>query len=312
MPTPLTTPVALLIFNRPALTERVFEAVAKAKPERLFVVADGPRFPEEAERCLRARAIVERVDWDCRVLTNFADANMGCRRRVSSGLDWVFSEAEEAIILEDDCLPAPSFFSFCQELLARYRHDERVMHVGGCNFLDGRHETPFSYHFSRYLHVWGWATWRRAWKLYDVNMSSWPENRAVVSNLFEDEIESGYFVGAFEQAFRGEIDTWDYQWSYTCLSQSGLSVVPRVNLISNIGWGDAATHTSEENHELSNRPTSDIGDLRHPPLVIVNRAADRHVFDCVFGGAVMRSQLNPTPRDLLTRVKSRVKKLAGR
>ena len=316
MSTCLTTPVALLIFNRPTLTERVFEAVAKARPERLLVVADGPRFPGEEEKCARARAVVERVDWDCQVLTNFAERNLGCRGRVSSGLDWVFSQVEEAIILEDDCLPAPSFFRFCQELLARYRHDERVMHIGGVNFQDGYNQTPYSYYFSRHTHCWGWATWRRAWQFYGVDMSLWPENRGSVAALFDDEVERDYFTGAFEQAFRGEVDTWDYQWAYACMVQSGLSALPSVNLVSNIGWGAEATHTKQERHEAANRPTSDLGDLHHPPFVILHRAADRYTLDNVLGGAGLRNkrpaQADPAQSTPLRRIKSGVRNLIGR
>ena len=162
----LRTPVALLIFNRPDTTERVFNAVAKARPSKLLVVADGPRDsrPGEAARCEQTRAIIKRVDWDCEVITNFADRNMGCKLRVSSGIDWIFEQVEEAIILEDDCLPDPSFFRFCDEMLERYRDNERVGMVSGGNLQFGRHRGTGSYYFSKYTHIWGWASWRRAWK----------------------------------------------------------------------------------------------------------------------------------------------------
>ncbi len=172
---PLTTPVALVVFNRPDVTRLVVEAVRQAKPPILLVVADGPRRPDEVARCDEVRAIVlDAVDWECDVRTNFADANLGCRRRVSSGLDWVFDEVPEAIVLEDDCLPVPSFFTYCDALLDRYRDDERVMHIGGMQ-LSPTGRCSASYRFSRFTHVWGWATWRRAWQHYDVAMGGWPE-----------------------------------------------------------------------------------------------------------------------------------------
>lgn len=287
----LQTPVAFLIFNRPALTERVFSAIAEAKPQRLLIVADGPRTSEEVETCNQARAIIEKVDWDCRVQTNFADTNLGCRVRVSSGIEWIFSEVSEAIILEDDCLPHPSFFDFCQQLLERYRDDERVMHIGGGNFQNGNNQTPFSYYFSRYLHVWGWATWRRAWQFYDVSMSSWPATKTAFLNMFDDDVERNFWQEAMEQIFAQEICTWDYQWSYACLRQSGLSIVPAVNLISNLGWDADSTHNKTVNSEFAFKSTADIGSLRHPPYVMPHRAADRYVFDRVFGGAARREQL---------------------
>lgn len=293
---PLTTPVALLIFNRPELTESVFGAIARARPRRLLVVADGPRTDEEAEACERTRAVVVgRVDWDCEVSTNFAERNLGCRRRVSSGLDWVFTEVEEAIILEDDCLPAPSFFRYCAELLERYRDDERVMHVGGNNFQRGRSRTGDSYYFSRYSHIWGWASWRRAWRHYDVGMRSWPEGRGLVRGSFSDGAEADFWAGIFDRVHAGEIDTWDYQWLYACWSQSGLAAVPEVNLVSNLGFGPGATHTREEG-ELSRLPVSDIEEVKHPRLVVRHREADDFTFDHVFGGLGLKEAASPAPR----------------
>ena len=171
----LTKPVVLIIFNRPKLTEVVFQAIREAKPPKLFLVADGPRpnRPDDIPRCAAARKVVEKVDWDCEVLRNYADENMGCGCRPASGITWVFSQVEEAIILEDDCVPSPSFFPFCQELLDRYRTDERVMHIGGMNWQSGHRRSPFSYFFSKYPQCWGWATWRRAWAHYDFTMRYW-------------------------------------------------------------------------------------------------------------------------------------------
>ena len=172
----LETPVAFLVFNRPHTTDKVFSEIAAANPRKLLIVADGPRpdQPGEAERCVAVRAIVDRVDWDCEVLTNYSDINLGCKARISSGLDWVFDTVEEAIVLEDDCLPHPSFFRFCEELLVKYRDDERIAQIGGVNFQSGRRRTNYSYYFSRYAHIWGWATWRRAWRHYDVALKAWP------------------------------------------------------------------------------------------------------------------------------------------
>ncbi|MCX5679732.1 MAG: glycosyltransferase family 2 protein, partial [Candidatus Omnitrophica bacterium] len=173
----LETPVVLTIFNRPDKTELVFNAISKARPRQLFVIADGPRpdAPGENERCLDARAIIERVDWDCCLRKNYSDVNMGCKRRVSSGLDWVFSSVEEAILLEDDTLPSHSFLFFCQELLEKYRYDNRINYISGTNYQLGKSRTDYSYFFSRYASFWGWATWRRAWRHYDVDMKSWPQ-----------------------------------------------------------------------------------------------------------------------------------------
>jgi len=288
------TPVAILIFNRPNLTKIVFEAIRKAKPKKLLVVADGPRFTEEIEKCQKARAVIEKVDWDCEVLTNFSETNMGCKRRVSSGLDWVFSQVEEAIILEDDCLPAPSFFNFCQVLLEKYRHDERIMMISGDNFQAGQSRTDYSYYFSKYSHIWGWASWRRAWQHYDVEMKTWSEYKklGLIRSFCDDSYEEKYWTDIFDGVFKGAVNTWDYQWLYTCWSQNGLSIIPNSNLVSNIGFGSDATHTPNSSNDAQ-LPTTDIWEISHPLFVVQSRKADTYTFDYHYGGVSMRKNTSP-------------------
>jgi hypothetical protein len=277
----LRTPVAFLIFNRPEVTARVFSEIARVRPPVLLVVADGPRAdrPGEAEKCRATRAIIDRVDWPCEVLTNYADGNLGCRRRVSSGLNWVFDVVEEAIILEDDCLPHPTFFRFCEELLEKYRDDERIAQISGDNFQFGRQWGSDSYYFSRYCHVWGWASWRRAWKHYDVQIRSWPKVRgsdALTRWFGGDNQTAQYWSEILDRTYRGEIDTWDYQWVLTCWERDTLTILPSVNLISNIGFGPEATHTVSKVSQLANMPIEGIDfPLRHPASVVRNVAADR-------------------------------------
>ncbi|MBD2124682.1 glycosyltransferase family 2 protein [Trichocoleus sp. FACHB-262] len=277
------TPVVLIVFNRPDLTRLVFDAVAQAKPKKLLVVADGPRFLEEAEKCQQARDIIKNITWDCEVLTNFSDENLGCKYRVSTGLDWVFSMVEEAIILEDDCLPTQSFFYFCQTLLERYRYDTRVMHISGNNFQGGKKRTNYSYFFSKYSHVWGWASWRRAWRHYDVQMSTWPEYKSsdYIKLICGSRREQKYWIDIFDHVFNDRIDTWDYQWTYACWSQNGLSILPELNLVSNIGFRSDATHTKQKNI-FANLPTFEIQDLTHPLLVVRNEQADAHTARYMF------------------------------
>lgn len=288
----LVTPVAFLIFNRPELTKQVFAAIRKAKPKKLLIVADGPRFLEEIEKCQKAREIITKVDWDCEVLTNFSETNLGCKKRVSSGLDWVFSEVEEAIILEDDCLPAPSFFDFCQTLLEHYRHDERVMHISGDNFQNSQNRNNYSYYLSKYIHVWGWASWRRAWNYYDVDMKMWSEFKKIgmINSICESIDEQTYWNNIFENVFNGAINTWDYQWLYACWSQSGLSIIPSLNLVSNIGFGPDATHTTSES-SLSRLSVTDIWDIKHPKLIVRDANADNYTFKCHYGGMNMKKQI---------------------
>ena len=277
----LNTPVALLIFNRPHTTERVFNAIAKARPPKLLVVADGPR-PQregEAELCAQTRAIINRVDWDCEIITEFADSNMGCKRRVASGIDWIFEQVEEAIILEDDCLPDPSFFRYCEEMLTRYRDNERVGMVSGGNLQFGRQRGSGSYYFSKYTHIWGWASWRRAWKHYDRDLTLWPAFRdeGLLTQFFETPGEQEYWRNSFQWVHEGSLDTWDVSWTFTALTHGLLQVVPNVNLISNIGFGANATHTHVVGVH-ANMPTQPIEfPLVHPTFVLADMEADRYI-----------------------------------
>ena len=243
----MKTPVAFIIFNRPDTTARVFEEIRRAKPPKLLIIADGPRLnrPGEAEKVTAARAIVEQVDWTCEVLKNYSDINLGCKRRVSSGLDWVFQAVEDAIILEDDCLPHSTFFRFCEELLENYRGDERVMHISGDNLQFGHKRNESSYYFSRYAHVWGWASWRRAWQHYDVQMRQWTSvtDQEMFLRDFASPAEKRFWKAKWNGVCMDKIDTWDFQWAFACLAQRSLSIVPNVNLVSNIGFGLDSTHT---------------------------------------------------------------------
>ena len=274
----LQTPVAFFIFNRPETTRRVFEEIRRVRPPKLLVVADGPRFerPEEAEKCKIVRAIVDTVDWPCDVVKNYSDTNMGCRKRVSSGLDWVFKTVPEAIILEDDCLPNPSFFLFCEELLEKYRNDLRVMHIGGCNFQNGFKRGEGSYYFSIYPHIWGWASWRRAWKYYDVNIYSWCKtiNEEFLYTLFTDKKTVRYWKMILDKVQNNEIDTWDYQWTYTVWSHNGLAILPKKNLVSNVGFSEEGTHTKATYSKLSKRKTFEINSIIHPENISRDYNAD--------------------------------------
>lgn len=259
----LETPVAFIIFNRPDTTERVFAEIAKAKPTKLLVVADGARENRvgELEKVAATRAIIDRVDWDCEVLTNYSDSNLGCKRRVSSGIDWVFEQVEECIILEDDCLPDPTFFRFCQELLEHYRNDQRIGMISGDNFQFGNRRNDDSYYFSKYVHIWGWATWRDRWQSsYDVELKKWPAIRdgGWLEDMLGNKKEAANWKGIFERTYKGEIDTWDFQWVFANWLEGRINVMPNVNLISNIGFArDDATHTTE-NSEEANMPTYSI------------------------------------------------------
>ena len=292
----VTTPVAFIVFNRPEQTRDSFARIRDQKPRQLFVIADGPRdgHPTDRDRCDEVRDLVGGIDWPCDVRRNYADTNMGCKKRVGSGLEWVFSMVDRAIVLEDDCVAHPDFFSFCDALLDRYADDPRVAVVTGGNFQQGRRRGDASYYFSRYNHVWGWATWRRAWDRYDEKVSFWVDWQSSNDWLaaIPDRVERRYWEGIFDRVARGEIDTWDYQWTACTWYHGGLTATPNVNLVRNIGFGPEATHSRSLNPALELH-TSPLGPLVHPRDVQRDAGADRFVFDHLFGGASLRSRRRP-------------------
>jgi hypothetical protein len=283
----MDTPVALIIFNRPDKTRRVLQAIAEARPRRLLVIADGPRegHPADVEKCAAARALIEQVDWDCEVVKNYSDVNLGCGRRPATGISWVFDHAEEAIILEDDCLPHPTFFRFCDKLLERYRDDERIMMVAGRNRFPTF--TPYSYCFCRNHSNWGWASWRRAWKQFDLGVKLWAKLRET-SWLEETLGRKGaieFWRTIFDRAYAaaGNVDYWDYQWSFAVWAHDGLVVTPRINLVHNIGFGADATHTTSTDDPRASTATKElIFPLQHPPRVVRDIEFDNFVFDRAF------------------------------
>lgn len=276
----MNTAVVLIVFNRPKRTELILERIRQAKPPKLLVIADGPRpdRPNEAEQCEAARAIIDRIDWDCTVLKNYSDVNLGCKRRIASGLDWVFEQVEEAIILEDDCIPDLSFFPFCEALLERYRNDTRVMMISGNNFQFERSRPVYDYYFSRYTLIWGWATWRRAWQKFDFHMKYWQHLRDSrwLKDVLDDSCSVQYWTELFDAVEQGELDYWDVVWTYSCWIQNGLSIVPNSNLVSNTGFDPTATNTIDVDSPFANMPTTPIHlPLRHPPFMIRDAEADR-------------------------------------
>ncbi len=279
----LDTAVTLILFNRPDLTRRVFEEISKAKPRKLFLIADGPRpnAAGEPEKCAAARAVVDQVDWDCEVFKNYSKVNLGCGHRVATGITWVFEHVEEAIILEDDCLPEPTFFQFCSELLEKYRDNERVMVVSGNNYSPRLKRTSDSYAFRQISGVsfWGWATWRRAWQYHDIKAKIWSDlsRSKWLENLQGCSEAARFWRIIFDRAYAtaGNNGTWDYQWALAIWAQNGLVISPVNNLVSNIGCREDATHCKSEKNWRADFPTVAMQfPLRHPPSVKLNRRAD--------------------------------------
>lgn len=294
---PLSTPVLFIIFNRPEPTQQVFSAIRQAQPTRLYVAADGPRpNRNEVDICEQTRSIIQQVDWDCEVKTLFRSENVGCGLGPKTAIDWLFEQEEEGIILEDDCLPSVSFFRYCTELLEKYRHDTRVMHIGGSNFQYGYVPDPdYSYYFSYFSHEWGWATWRRAWQLYDYQISTYPEikRKGYLDRYFSTFLEKKYRLSKTDKTLRGNnVNWWDYQWDYAKFVNNGLSIIPNKNLITNIGFGDDATHTKSSRDVRGSNLAKELSfPLKHPPFMLRNDRADRRYFKKFFFNVILLRKL---------------------
>ena len=281
-------PILLLVFSRLDTTRQVWEALARHRPRYLYVVADGPRADRlgEAEKCQAVRDfILQNLSWDCELKTLFRPHNLGCQASVSQGLTWFFEQVPQGIILEDDCLPQADFFRFCYELLDYYKDQEEVWHISGCRFHRPQAQAPYSYHFSRLPHIWGWASWRRAWQHYNASMqgleSFFAQNQA---KDFEWDKFSFYKMRqALRRTAKGEINTWDYQWTFSLWQGGGLSIVPSQNLVSNIGIGPEATHYISKNLIKNQTPSHFPWPLQHPPQLQYDNQADRLELGGIYG-----------------------------
>ena len=266
---PLKTAVLFLVFNRLDTTKQVFEVIRQAKPPRLYIASDGPRENidgEDAKVKAVREFVISHIDWDCKVLTLFREKNLGCKYGLSSSITWFFENEEMGIILEDDGLVSLSFFWFCEELLSRYKDDERIWHISSYNFQDGIKRGNGSYYFSANLHGVAWATWKSRWMHFDVEMDK-VSNANFLKKYFKRS-NLRYWQKTFYQMKKNKFfSVYDYQWYFTMLINGGLTIVPNVNMITNIGYGKEATHTIDMNDPLANMPRFEIGKIIHPDTV---------------------------------------------
>jgi len=279
--------VLVLAFNRPDTTAKVFAAIREVRPQSVYFAVDGARSDRlnERESVSAVRKLADTIDWDCNVYTLFRDTNLGCKIAVSEAITWFFDHVESGIVLEDDCVAHPSFFSFAAELLDRYRDDERVCMISGDNFQLGKRHSPYSYYPSRFTHIWGWASWRRAWRLYDHAMSQWPEQRAAgwLQAYLGDAKAARYWSRVFDATHGERNSSWAYRWTYSAWVNDALTLIPEVNLVSNIGFGDQATHTLNKRNRFAALPLEPMRfPLRHPPELVHVAQADAFTQQSIF------------------------------
>lgn len=295
------TPVLLIIFNRPELTALLLDRLKEVQPAYIYVAADGAREGNKMDevRCRRTRELIdEKITWPCEIKKLYRDQNLGCGKAVSSAITWFFENVEQGIILEDDCFPNASFFLYCRELLDTYKERPEVMHIGGVNFQDGIRRGDGDYYFSAVSHVWGWASWRRAWKLYDFNMRDLDSfiRKKKIAAYFDTQQLQEYWTSIFKKMYDHEIDTWDHQWTYAVMNHGGKAIIPNANLVTNAGFGMNATHTEEPGRYAGNATQELSFPLKHPSSAAIDHKADRYFFYEV-------DKFSPTGTGTVTRVK---------
>ena len=272
----------MLGYNRPDLFKKTLTRILQVNPKNLYISLDGPQLHKlnDVENCNKVRELVNSIDLpSCKLHLNFNKINLGCKDAPKSAIDWFFGEVESGIILEDDCYPSLSFFTFCEELLKKYFDEDRISHISGTNFQYGIWRGFGSYYFSQYTHIWGWATWRRAWKDFDISMKHFETS----SRFTENKNKLPYDL--MKDVYKGSNDIWDVQWFYTNYLHRRLTIIPNINLIQNIGFGDNATHTLGKIFSyIKYTPNGDLlFPLRHQKKLQFNRCADLLISRKVFG-----------------------------
>lgn len=260
-------PILFTIYNRLETTKVVFEAIKKIKPAYLYLASDGPKTDEERIKVEKVREyVISNIDWDVTLKTNFYNQNKGCGRAMSSSVDWFFNNVEMGIILEDDCLPNKSFFKYCEVLLNYHKNNMDVWHISGAVLYKKENYYP-SYYYSVYPGMWGWASWSNRWIKYNYDMNEIDINFADYKYFEKSSISKTFFKKIKKRMENFEIDTWDYQWIFTIWKNNGICITPNINLISNIGFDDLATHTKNKNDIRFKQKNDRIDDIKHPSKI---------------------------------------------
>ena len=300
----MTPPVLFIIFNKREETKRVLNVIRNQQPKQFFIAADGPRLEKEgeAEKCQYVREwVLQHIDWECEVKTLFRDQNVGCGRGPSEAITWFFQHVDEGIILEDDCLPNDTFFQFCSDLLDRHRNNTKISIISGNNFQPVQPMPLIAdYYFSVFPSSNGWATWRRSWQGFDYQISSWPRvnKRKLAKFLFDDKRYSLWWINFFDRFYACKPnDSWDYQFHYQCMIRNQLAIIPKANLVKNIGYGPDATHSQNPDSYFANVPTHEFTfPFRHPDQILRHYEADLFIQDSLFGSVEVSSTFKKIKR----------------
>ena len=290
------TPIVLIAFNRPDVTKQTFKQIRKKKPKKLFLIIDGPRVGnlKDIKNNEKVKKIINNIDWKCKVYKNFSKRNLGLKNRIVSGLNWVFTNTNSAIILEDDCLPSNDFFNFCEKILIRYKKNNSVKFITGNNFQKSKLNINADYYFSKYSHIWGWATWKSTWKLYCDDHKIW--DKYLVSKKFSkicpNNLERRYWRLMFDKVKNGSLQSWSIYLLFTLWKNNGLTITPNVNLVKNLGFNNRGTNTKISQIKF-NKKTQSIGqNIKHPKEIFHNFSADKYVFENIYSQSITNKITN--------------------
>jgi hypothetical protein len=290
MTTVFQTPILFITFNRLDTARQVFAVIRQIRPKYLYLASDGPRAGHEGEKnkieAVR-RYILDNIDWDCQFKVLFRVENLGSGKAVAEAISWFFEQAEQGIILEHDCLPSLSFFTYCAELLEKYKNDDRIYHISGSDPLLKKKETKnASYYFSRSPMIWGWATWRRAWRKYNFVIQDFVAFVAQkkLAGIFRRHCDQQRWLDVFCRTVKYKVNTtWDYQWVYTIWQNDGIVINPTLNLVSNIGFGAEAVHTADLDSVFNNQPRYELRFIRHPAEIKIAWRTDAKIQQNCYG-----------------------------
>lgn len=297
------TPVVFICFNRPSLTRITFHQIRKQKPTKLFLIMDAPKLGNNSDKkkCAKVKKIISQIDWKCKVYKNFSKHNLGLKTRITSGLTWVFKKVDKAIILEDDCYPSKNFFYFCETMLRLYKNNMKISIITGNNF-QRKPINKDSYYFSKYSHIWGWATWKRSWDLFDDNEKK--IEKFLVSKKFKNicktRDEQNYWISMNHQIKKGKLKSWAYYFLLSIWKNNGLTITPNFNLIKNLGFDSNLSTNQHDLNLKTSLPKNKLeAPLKHPKLIKLNERADNQVFYSVY------------KKNIIVRLSNKIKKITN-
>ena len=300
-----TSPVLIIIFNRPNFVKKLIDTLRQVRPSKIYVVADGPRegVSEDLDKCYQAKKQIDEIDWECDIQKKYSEINLGCGLNPSEGISWALSRSEKVIILEDDCLPNIDFFKYCDELLDLYLDDERIMMISGNNHTFGKFNFNHSYEFTHHTQTYGWGTWRRAWNRYDLTMKIWPEYRTLtwLQEKTGSKKSAEFWYRIFEMCYQNELESaWDYQWTFCCWINQGLNIIPKENLVTNVGFNSEGTHEIDPDHLIAEVPVNQIDfPLVHPLIFQNNKKLDRVIQSVIYTPPIYKRIFNKLAKIIL-------------